>query len=88
MTHSTEPSGYLSERSSIPAPWRWRLLDAAGTDVTEQHEPEGRAHTFTSQGDAETWIGESWRELSEAGVDAVTLLDGDREVYGPMSLQA
>jgi hypothetical protein len=35
-----------------------------------------------------TWIGEIWRELRDAGVDAVTLLEDGREVYGPMSLQA
>ena len=27
-----------------------------------------------------------WAELREGGVDAVTLLDGDTPVYGPMSL--
>ena len=88
MTNSTEPSGYLSERPAGQAPWRWQLLDAAGADVTDQHPADGERPTFTSQGDAETWIGESWRELSEAGVDAVTLFEADREVYGPMSLQA
>jgi hypothetical protein len=29
-----------------------------------------------------------WRELLEDGVDAVTLLEGDRVVYGPMSLHS
>jgi hypothetical protein len=87
MTHSMEPSGYLSERPSSQSPWRWVLLDAAGADVSEKHDPSGRELRFTSQGDAESWIGESWRVLVEAGVDAVTLLEGDREVYGPMSLQ-
>ena len=29
----------------------------------------------------------TWRELLSAGVEQVTLLDGDREVYGPMSLR-
>ena len=88
MTHSMEPSGYLSERTNSQAIWRWQLLDAAGVDVSEKHDPSGRELRFTSQGDAETWIGEAWRELSSAGVDAVTLFEADREVYGPMSLQA
>jgi len=88
MTHSMEPSGYLSERASNQAPWRWKLLDAAGVDVSAEHDPTGRELGFTSQGDAESWIGEAWRQLAEAGVDAVTLFEGDREVYGPMSLQA
>jgi hypothetical protein len=87
MTHSMEPSGYLSERPGAQASWRWRLHDASGADVSDQHDPSGRELRFPSQGDAETWVGEMWRDLAEAGVDAVTLLEGDREVYGPMSLQ-
>ena len=42
--------------------------------------------TFSSQGDAESWLGENWRELLAAGVDQVTLLEEDRVEYGPMSL--
>ena len=44
------------------------------------------AEVSPTQGDAETWLGEIWRELLDAGVDAVVLLDDGREVYGPMSL--
>jgi hypothetical protein len=88
MTHSMEPSGYLSERSSNQAAWRWQLLDAAGADISEKVDPSGRELRFTSQGDAESWIGEAWRQLVEDGVDAVTLFEADREVYGPMSLHA
>jgi hypothetical protein len=43
---------------------------------------------FPSQSDAESWVGEVWRDLLDAGVDAVTLFEGDRQVYGPMSLHA
>ena len=88
MTHATEPSGYLPERAGSQAAWRWQLLDADGADVSGQHDPTGRELRFPSQGDAETWIGEAWRELADAGVDAVTLFEADREVYGPMSLHA
>jgi hypothetical protein len=42
---------------------------------------------FPSQSEAESWIGESWRDLLDAGIDQVTLLEGDRVVYGPMGLQ-
>lgn len=84
MTHSMEPSGYLSERSSASATWHWRLFDPAGSEITE--EQAGRGPRFTSQGDAETWLGETWRDLAEAGVESVRLMDADREVYGPMSL--
>jgi len=67
-------------------PWWWRLLDALGveTDVSEEYAD----HRFASQGDAESWVGEVWRELAEEGVDAVVLFEHDREVYGPMGLHA
>ena len=42
---------------------------------------------FPTQADAESWVGETWRELAEAGVSAVTLFEGDRKAYGPMSLE-
>ena len=41
-----------------------------------------------NQGDAESWLGENWRELLARGVATVTLFDGDDEVYGPMGLAA
>jgi hypothetical protein len=59
--------------------WTWRY---DGTPTPEA--PSG--DTFPTQSDAESWLGENWRELRSAGVTAVTLLDSGREVYGPMSL--
>jgi hypothetical protein len=59
--------------------WNWRFETAAG-------EPAGAE--FSAQGDAESWLGETWRELAEAGVAQVYLLEDGREVYGPMSLAA
>lgn len=61
--------------------WSWRLETASGAVVDGLGE-----QPFPSQADAETWIGEAWRELVAAGVDRVVLIEGDREVYGPMSL--
>ena len=43
---------------------------------------------FASQADAESWVGETWADLAAEGVDAVTLFEHDRQVYGPMSLHA
>jgi hypothetical protein len=90
MTNSLEPSSSFS--SAEPAPrtvWRWRFEDESGDEVTP---PEGSAAGsgggFPSQSDAESWIGEVWRDLLDDGVDQVRLLEGDREVYGPMSLHA
>ena len=45
-----------------------------------------RTGSFPTQSDAESWLGEQWPDLLEAGVDDVVLFEGGREVYGPMSL--
>jgi len=42
---------------------------------------------FPSQADAETWLGETWRDLLAGGVEDVTLCEEQRVVYGPMSLR-
>lgn len=60
--------------------YRWRYIDATGRDVTG---PDVR---FADQTEAEEWFGQRWEELLEQGVDQVTLLHGEAEVYGPMSL--
>lgn len=73
-----------------PAPperaWWWLLLDASGdtVEVTEEYADQ----RFANQGDAESWVGEVWRELVDQGVASVTLHEHDRAVYGPMSLSA
>ncbi len=67
--------------------WSWRYEDASGRPV-ELADPELAAPPFPSQADAESWIGETWRELLASGVHQVVLLDGGREVYGPMGLNA
>ena len=64
--------------------WTWRY---EGADAAPVDAPLAPAHPpFPTQADAESWLGENWRELLAAGVHQVTLLDGDRTVYGPMSL--
>ena len=83
MTNQLEPSGHFTPASPPSPAWRWRLEDSSGKEVSGVESPE-----FPSQSDAESWVGEAWRELLDAGVDAVTLFEGDREVYGPMSLHA
>lgn len=65
-------------------PWRWRLEDSTGSEV-EVAAPHADQR-FPSQGDAESWIGEVFGDLTAEGVDAVTLFEVDRLVYGPMSL--
>jgi hypothetical protein len=64
--------------------WTWRYERTDGGVVGEV--PEGTPASFPAQGDAESWIGEFWPSLLAAGVDAVSLLEDERVVYGPMSL--
>ena len=75
-------------RPPTPAerPWWWRLEDAGGGEVAVSEEYDGQR--FVSQADAESWVGENWAELAGEGIAAVTLFEGDRAVYGPMSLAA
>ena len=55
--------------------WTWRCEDAAGAAVG------GPEETFASQSDAESWLGQSWRELASAGVVTAILLEDDRVEY-------
>ena len=64
--------------------WAWRLEGVDGREVVPPAEP---AADFPSQADAESWIGESWRGLLDAGAEQASLFEGDRKVYGPMSLR-
>ena len=68
----------------MSATWTWRYERADGSPHLDS--AVAVADGFPSQADAETWIGEVWQDLLGAGVDAVTLLEGERVVYGPMSL--
>jgi hypothetical protein len=75
-------------RPPTPAerPWWWRLEDNTGAEVAVAGElGEER---FSSQADAESWVGELWSDLAAEGVDAVVLFEHERRVYGPMSLHA
>lgn len=63
--------------------WTWRYEKADGSVADIPDLPE---ETFTNQADAETWLGERWRDLLAAGVDQVSLLEDGRVEYGPMSL--
>jgi len=65
--------------------WTWVYTDLAGAPVA-QVPAMAALEPFPTQADAETWLGESWRELLDNGVDAVVLWEDDRQAYGPMSL--
>lgn len=64
--------------------WSWRFEDGNGNRVEVDFAPRPE---FPAQSDAESWIGECWRDLLASGVEQVTLFEGDRQVYGPMSLR-
>ncbi|QES50473.1 hypothetical protein DEJ50_24270 [Streptomyces venezuelae] len=63
--------------------WTWRFETADGTQAAPAVEPE----EFTTQGDAESWIGEYWKDLLEGGAERVRLSDDNgTEIYA-MSLR-
>ena len=61
--------------------WVWRLESADGTPLSTPASP-----LHSSQADAESWLGEAWRQLADASVAQVSLLDHGTVVYGPMPL--
>ncbi|MGZ6793874.1 MAG: hypothetical protein ACXVFV_13030 [Mycobacteriales bacterium] len=65
--------------------WTWSYEGPDGAPV-EAGPGAPEQPDFPTQADAETWVGETWRELRAAGVHAVTLLEDGRKAYGPMGL--
>lgn len=55
--------------------WSWRYEDTDGNPVS------GPAETFGSQADAESWIGQTYRELAANGATSVVLFEDDRLEY-------
>ena len=64
--------------------WSWQYTDVNTRPV------EGPDESFSNQGDAESWLGQNWRELAAKGVAGVSLVvqgaDGKPEVEYAMSL--
>ncbi len=85
MNLPDQPSTFRKP-SAADRPWWWRMEDKTGAEVTVAGELAGQR--FTSQADAESWVGETWSDLAREGVDQVSLLEHERVVYGPMSLHA
>ena len=81
MTNAPEPTSFPQPAAVVP--WWWQCLDEDGRVV----EPAEGRQDFPTRSDAESWVGEFYGDLAEEGVAAVTLFEGDREVYGPMSLE-
>lgn len=58
--------------------WTWRCEHPDGTEL---ELVEANPEIFSSRGDAETWLGEYWADLAEAGAQQVTLLHDETPVY-------
>lgn len=56
-------------------PWSWRYEGTDGRPLA------GPAETFGSQADAESWIGQTWRDLASGGITSVTLVEDNRVEY-------
>jgi hypothetical protein len=55
--------------------WVWRYEEANGQPQS------GTSEVFPSQSDAESWLGQSWRDLVGQGVVTVVLVEDDRVEY-------
>jgi hypothetical protein len=55
--------------------WVWRYEGANG------QKQAGSSELFPSQSDAESWLGQSWRDLVSNGIVAAALLEDEREEY-------
>lgn len=68
-------SGFGTGKGTGDMAWTWRYENPSGGPVDGPHE------TFGSQADAESWIGQTWRELAGSGVTTVVLMEDDRVEY-------
>ncbi len=55
--------------------WTWRYENGEGQPI------DGPDEAFASQADAESWIGQTWRELAANGAVAATLVEDERVEY-------
>jgi hypothetical protein len=69
----------------VTGEWHWRA-ERGGLRGGGSTRPIG-TERFPTQGEAESWLGETYPDLLVSGVTAVSLYEGDRLVYGPMSLE-
>lgn len=55
--------------------WTWQIEDADGNTL-EAHDTD-----LGSQGDAESWLGERWRDFVADGAATAVLLEDGKTVY-------
>lgn len=74
----------MSHASNERPGWTWSYLQPNGSERSGEGLP---GSVFPTQAEAEAWLGETWAELADLGVDSVTLWRDGVPVYGPMSLR-
>lgn len=62
--------------------WEWVLLDGAGQRLEPSLSP-----VFTTQYDAEEWLGERWRQLASAGAAEARLMHDGTLATPPLALR-
>ena len=60
--------------------WAWRYEGANGQQQAGA-SGQGGSETFSSQSDAESWLGQAWRELVAEGVVVAVLVEDERVEY-------
>jgi hypothetical protein len=59
--------------------WTWRYEGESGGENGQK--PLGGSESFPSQSDAESWLGQAWRDLVGQGVVTAILVEDDRVEY-------
>jgi hypothetical protein len=62
--------------------WTWRY------EAEDGRRDAGVSESFPSQSDAESWLGQSWRDLVATGVVTAVLVEDDRVEYRMSLLRA
>jgi hypothetical protein len=62
--------------------WTWRY------EAEDGRREAGVSEPFPSQSDAESWLGQSWRDLVAGGVVTAVLVEDDRVEYRMSLLRA
>lgn len=62
--------------------WSWRY------EAEDGRRDAGGSEPFSSQSDAESWLGQAWRDLVASGVVTAVLLEDDRIEYRMSLLRA
>jgi hypothetical protein len=62
--------------------WSWRY------EAEDGRRDAGSSEPFSSQSDAESWLGQTWRDLVASGVVTAVLVEDDRVEYRMSLLRA